>query len=264
LAANESQHFADRLRAGDRLAGTALTVPSVQLAELAAESLDFLWIDLEHGALGPADVLPLCVAARAGGCASLVRLPDADAAGLGVLLDSGVDGVVVPRVESADQARRLVERLRHPPRGSRGHAARRASGYGTGGPRGDAVRPDPLCWVQIESAAGLDAAERIAAVDGVSAVVVGCADLALALEGTLDASSSRMREAVARVQEAAESAGIASGVAGPEDSGLLHELAAGRSTVLLHSADVRIYARAIREVAAGLRAPAREVADVRA
>jgi 2-keto-3-deoxy-L-rhamnonate aldolase RhmA len=241
------------LRAGGRLVGTAVTVPSVQLAELIAEQLDFVWIDLEHGALGPADVLPLCVAARAGGGAALVRLPGAEAAGLGALLDAGVDGVVAPRVESADQAQRLVERLRRPPRGSRGHAARRASGYGAAAP------PDPLCWIQIESPAGLDAAEQIAAVEGVAAVVVGCADLALALEGTLDASSPRMREAVVRVQEAAESAGIASGLAGPDDSGLLHELAAGRSTVLLHSADVRIYARAIRMVATEL-----EAADVRA
>jgi 2-keto-3-deoxy-L-rhamnonate aldolase RhmA len=248
LTVNQSTHFAARLRAGDRLVGTAVTVPSVQLAELVAEQLDFVWIDLEHGALGPADVLPLCVAARAGGCAALVRLPDPEAAGLGALLDAGVDGVVAPRVESADQARRLVERLRHPPRGSRGHAARRASGYGAT-PAGGAAPPGPLCWTQIESPAGLDAAEQIAAVEGVAAVVVGCADLALALEGTLDASSPRLREAVARVQEAAESAGIASGVAGPDDSGLLRELAAGRSTVLLRSADVRIYARAMREVA---------------
>jgi 2-keto-3-deoxy-L-rhamnonate aldolase RhmA len=104
-----------------------------------------------------------------------------------------------------------------------------------------------VCWAQIESAAGVEAVEAIAAVDGVDALVVGCVDLALALEGTLDASSPRMREAIARVQEAAESAGIPSGIAGPGDGGLLLDLAAGRSTILLHSADVRIYARAVRE-----------------
>jgi 2-keto-3-deoxy-L-rhamnonate aldolase RhmA len=239
-------NFTSRLRAGERLVGTVLTVPSVQLAELAAEPLDFVWIDLEHGALGPGDVLPLCVAARAAGSAALLRLPSAEPAGLGALLDAGVDGVVVPRVESAGEAGRVVERLRHPPRGTRGHAARRASAYGAGG------ADEPLCFAQIESAAGLEAAESIAAVDGVDALVVGCADLALALEGTLAASSPRMREAIARVQDAAEAAGLASGVAGPDDGGLLRGLAAGRSTVLVHSADVRIYARALREVAAGV------------
>jgi 2-keto-3-deoxy-L-rhamnonate aldolase RhmA len=213
----------------------------VQLAELVAEAFDFVWIDLEHGALAHADVLPLCVAARAAGCAALVRLPSPDPDGLGALLDAGIQGVVAPRVESSDDARRLVDRLRHPPRGSRGHASRRASGYGATDPI------EPLCWAQIETAAGAGAAEAIAAVDGVDALVVGCADLALALEGTLDASSPRMREAIALVQAAAESAGIPSGIAGPGDGGLLRELAAGRSTILLHSADVRIYARAVRE-----------------
>jgi 2-keto-3-deoxy-L-rhamnonate aldolase RhmA len=245
-AANRTTHdpplgFAARLGARERVLGTAVTVPSVQLAELVAVAFDFVWIDLEHGALGRADVLPLCVATRAAGCAALVRLPSADPVGLTALLDAGVDGVVAPRVESAEEARRLVDRLRHPPRGSRGQASRRASGYGAADPI------EPVCWAQIESAAGVDAAAAIAAEDGVDALVVGCADLALALEGTLDASSPRMREAIARVQEAAKSAGIPSGIAGPGDRGLLSELAAGRSTILLHSADVRIYARAVWE-----------------
>jgi 2-keto-3-deoxy-L-rhamnonate aldolase RhmA len=248
--------FATRLRRREPLVGTALTLPSVALAELAAAPLDFVWIDLEHGALGPGDVLPLCVAARATGCAALVRLPSADADALGPILDAGVDGVVAPRVQSAGDARRLVQRLRHPPRGSRGFAARRASGYAVG------PVAEPLCWAQIESAAGVDAAGEIAAVDGVDALVVGCADLALALEGTLDASSPRVREAIARVQRAAEAESIASGIAGPDDPALLRGLAGGRSTVLVHSADVRIYSRAVGDAAASLRAPAREAAGV--
>jgi len=53
------------------LLGTVLTVPAVALAELVSEPLDFVWIDLEHGALDPADVQPLGVAARAAGCATV-------------------------------------------------------------------------------------------------------------------------------------------------------------------------------------------------
>jgi 4-hydroxy-2-oxoheptanedioate aldolase len=164
-------------------------------------------------------------------------------------------------VESAAQARRLADRLRHPPRGSRGFAARRASGYG----RAAAARSsgaDPLLFAQIESAAGVEAAEEIAAVDGVDALVVGCADLALALDGTLEPASSRVREAIAHVQDAAEAAGIASGVAGPDDPGLLHELAGDRSTLLVCAADVRIYARAVDELVERLRAREREALRV--
>jgi large subunit ribosomal protein L1 len=59
--------FAERLRRGDTLVGTVLTLPSVQLAELAAEPLDLVWLDLEHGALDTRDVPGLAVAARAAG-----------------------------------------------------------------------------------------------------------------------------------------------------------------------------------------------------
>ena len=102
------------MRGRQPLLGTVLTLPDVALAELVAEPLDFVWIDLEHGALDAGDVPPLAVAARAAGCAALVRLASADR--VPAILDAGVDGVVAPRVESAAQARRLADRLRHPPR----------------------------------------------------------------------------------------------------------------------------------------------------
>jgi 2-keto-3-deoxy-L-rhamnonate aldolase RhmA len=234
--------------------GTVLTVPAVALAELVAEPLDFVWIDLEHGALDARDVQPLAVAARAAGCAALVRLASSDCPRVPAILDAGVDGLVAPRVESPAQARSLVDRLRHPPRGSRGFAARRAAGYG----RPAFEARDPLCVAQIESAAGVEAAEEIAAVDGVDALVVGCADLALALDGAMEPASQRLRDAIAHVQRAAEQAEIASGIAGPDDAQLLVELAGQSSTLLVCSADVRLYARAVDEAVELLRASVRE------
>jgi 4-hydroxy-2-oxoheptanedioate aldolase len=256
LDPNPSTSFATRLRAGETVLGTVLTVPSVALAELAAAPQDFVWIDLEHGALDRGDVLPLAVAARAAGAAALVRLSSVEADGLGAILDAGADGVVAPRVDSAEAALRLVDRLHHPPRGSRGYAARRASGYGA------ATAPDPLCWVQVESGQAVAAAGEIAAVEGVDTLVVGCADLALALGEGLDRRSPALRDAIREVQAAAAAAGIASGIAGPDDPTLLRELAGGHSTVLVNSADVRVCARALGEAAAALRSPDREVSDV--
>jgi len=240
LDGHASTSFADRLRRGDTLVGTVLTLPSVQLAELVAEPLDLVWLDLEHGALDARDIPGLAVAARAAGAAAFVRLPSADAAGLAALLDAGVDGIVAPCVESAAAARRLVERLHHPPRGTRGFASRRAQRYGRGG------GPNPLCLAQIESAAGVEAAGAVAAVAGVDALVVGVADLELELG--LDP-----REAIAEVQEAAAAHGVASGIAGPAEAEHLLELAGGRSSLLICSADVRLYARAIDGAVAPLR-----------
>jgi 2-keto-3-deoxy-L-rhamnonate aldolase RhmA len=212
------------------------------LAELVADPLDFVWIDLEHGALGVRDVAPVAIAARAAGAAALARLPHASFAELAAVLDAGVDGVVAPRVESARDAERLVEQLRYPPSGARGYAARRAQGYG----RGADADAEPLLLAQIESPAGVEGAAEIAAVDGVDALVVGCSDLALSLDGDPG-------EAVAEVQAAAAAHGIVSGVAGPDDPELLLALAGAESTLLVCSADVRIYARAVDAVARGVR-----------
>jgi 2-keto-3-deoxy-L-rhamnonate aldolase RhmA len=220
--------------------GTVVSLPDVALAEITASAVDFVWIDLEHGALSVRDVQPLAIAARAGGAASLVRLRSADDAALGPSLDAGVDGVVVPRVEAADQAAKLVEQLRHPPRGSRGAAARRASRYGPG----YASPADPVCLMQIESADGVGRAAAIACVAGVDALVVGCADLALDI-GEQCLESNRFRAAIRDVQRAAADAGIASGIAGPDDPELLERLAGSLSRVLVLGADVRIYAGAL-------------------
>ena len=230
-----------RLSARELLVGTVLTLPDMALAELSASAFDFVWIDMEHGALGCADVPALAIAARAAGAASLVRVRAADDGAIGPVLDAGVDGIVVPRVDCADDAARVVERLSYPPDGSRGFASRRASDYG----RQAKPHPRPVCMVQVESAAAVGAAEAIAAVDGVDVLVVGCADLALSLGGHNDLGSTGFREAVTYVQQAAEAAGIASGIAGPDDPALLAELAGGRSTVLVLAADVRIYAGAL-------------------
>jgi 2-keto-3-deoxy-L-rhamnonate aldolase RhmA len=242
--------------------GTVVTLPDVALAELTASALHFVWIDLEHGALGAADVQPLAIAARAAGAASLVRVSAGGHAAIGPALDAGVDGIVVPRVDSAAEAAGVVERMYHPPHGLRGSATRRASAYGRSPESGQR----PVCMIQVESAAALDQAYAIAAVEGVDALVVGCADLALALG--VEPSLDRFRDAVGEVQLAAAEAGIASGIAGPHDPALLAELAGGRSTVLVLAADVRIYARALdtgmgelrRELA--LRAPDQEESHV--
>jgi 4-hydroxy-2-oxoheptanedioate aldolase len=233
--------FRTRLVAGEALAGTVVTLPDVAFAELTAYAADFVWLDLEHGALCAADVQPLAIAARAGGAAALVRLRNGSDAAAGIALDAGADGVVAPRVDTAADAELVIEALRYPPRGSRGFATRRGHGYGME----HEAAIDPVCMVQVESARALQEAGAIAAVDGVDALVVGCADLALALGEDPRSPSTELRDAVAHVQRAAQAAGIASGVAGPDDPDLLLDLADGRSTVLVLGADVRIFARAL-------------------
>jgi 4-hydroxy-2-oxoheptanedioate aldolase len=225
------------------LAGTVLSVPDAALAELVSERLDFVWIDLEHGPLGPRDAQVLAIAARAAGCAALVRLPHADTDLLPALLDAGVDGVVAPKVDAAETARRLVTRLRYPPEGTRGSAPRRANAYAR--ESGPARAVEPACVIQIETRAGVENAPEIAEVDGVDALVVGCSDLSLDLgvPGQLDAPA--LLDAVRAVQAAAAGAGVASGIAAACDAATLADMVDGRSTMVVYASDVRMYARAV-------------------
>ena len=219
------------------LIGTVLTLPDPVLAELLAAAFDLAWVDLEHAALTVAAVPALAVALCAADCRAEVRLPSWRSDALPPVLDAGVDGVVAPCVESADDAAAFVRRLRHPPLGDRGYGPRRAGGYGRGEP------PLPSCTVQIESAAGVEAAGAIAAVDGVDALVAGCADLALSV------GSEQLGDAVDRVRDAALGGSKRFGVAGAPP-GLSH---AGADFVIA-AVDVRIYAAAADRAAREARA----------
>jgi 4-hydroxy-2-oxoheptanedioate aldolase len=237
--------------------GTVLSLPGAALAELAGTALDFAWIDLEHGALGLTEVQTMAVGLAAAGCAAHVRLPSAAAEQLPAVLDAGIDGVVAPRVESAEQASDLVRALRYPPAGGRGFGPRRAGGYGRTAAFWSTDESRVTCTVQIESRAGVAAAEQIAAVEGVDAIVVGCGDLSLDLDVPQDLGASALRDAIAAVGEAASTAGCRFGLAASGEPSQIRALAEGGLDLLVYSADSRIYSAAVDAIV-------RSLEDVRA
>ena len=146
---------------------------------LAAEGFDFLVIDGQHG-LGDQRVLVTTLQAlRAYQAAPLVRVPVGDDAAIERALDAGASGIIVPAVEDADRAAKVVARCHYPPEGTRSFGpARSELLYGL----------DPavanghvLCLVMIETLAGVRAAEEICGTPGVDGIYVGPADLAVSL-----------------------------------------------------------------------------------
>ncbi|HEY7988967.1 MAG TPA: aldolase/citrate lyase family protein [Lapillicoccus sp.] len=131
-------------------------------------------LDLQHGDLGLDDVIPLLRVADRAGVAVLPRLASHAGAEIGRVVDAGVQGVIVPGVESADEARALVRAIRLPPAGGRSTGAARTSlGVTDGG--------EPLLLPMVETAAGLAAAAEIAAVPGVDGIFIGPYDLSMSL-----------------------------------------------------------------------------------
>jgi 2-keto-3-deoxy-L-rhamnonate aldolase RhmA len=239
-----AESFADSIRARRWLLGTVVSSPDPVLAERLAQWFDFVWIDMEHSALTIRDAQVLAIATKAGGAASLVRVARPDSELLGAVLDAGVDGIVAPRVESGVDAARLVERMRYPPRGSRGFAPRRSTG-GNAARNGPAQLSDVACIVQIETQEGLSCLSEIAGTDGVDALVVGTADLSFDLGRPLDMKSPPLVSAVGAVSDAAARSSKAWGVAIGEHPDWLLRLRAHGASLLVFSSDARIYAEAV-------------------
>jgi 4-hydroxy-2-oxoheptanedioate aldolase len=237
--------FASLLRRAEKQVGTVVSSPDPVLAERLAESFDYLWIDLEHAALTVGDVQTLAIAARAGGAYALVRLPAIDFHSLCAVLDTGVDGVVAPRVQYPAEASSLVDMTTYPPHGIRGFAERRArrlrSAVKPGGWPSDTVAR----VVQIETIQGLANVREIAAIPGIDGLLIGTSDLSLELGCPLDLSSPSMIDAIRAVGSAAAAEGKAWGLAAGSLLPWARQAARDGASLLLLASDVRLYSQAI-------------------
>lgn len=169
---------------GGKPTGCWLFSPNVVFLEIAARTgIDFVLIDMEHGEIGLTDIPVLLRAAqgqRQGqGMAVLVRPPSHDAAVLSKLADFGVDGLVVPKVNTAIEASAVAAACRYPPKGTRGLAAGsvRASGYGLETNYRGQADQSLLVAVQIETTDAVENMAAIAAVPEVDMMFVGPNDL---------------------------------------------------------------------------------------
>ena len=166
--------FRARLLAGDRLIGTLIRLPSPEVAELLAEvGFDWLFIDAEHGPFESAGALRLLQAVGAR-CAPLVRVPAGEEVWIKKALDIGAAGVIIPQVNSAEQALRVVRHCKYPPWGTRGVGIARAHRYGLGFSDYVAEANDGLAViVQAEHIEAVRDIAAIARVPGVDAVLIG-------------------------------------------------------------------------------------------
>lgn len=215
----------------------ACVLRSVEVVSVARTAgFDLLVVDMEHSAMGISDVAALCIAGRLAGLPVDVRVGGPDHPDLARVLDCGASGVIVPHVDSEDQARRIVERTRYAPYGNRSVPSPLAT-FG--------FRPvDPLTLmagceaevsvtVMIESAQGLAEAEAIAAVPGIDVLMVGANDLAVSLGHTGDVAHPDVLQAFARIAAAAAAAGKEFAVIGVPEALLdTHAFALGAATVI--------------------------------
>ncbi|MEO6152756.1 MAG: aldolase/citrate lyase family protein [Croceibacterium sp.] len=208
-----------RLAAGDALWGSFLKTPSPILVEvLASAGLDLLCIDAEHAPFDRAEIDQCVMAARAAGLPVVVRTPTAAPEHILNALDCGADGVLLPHIRSAEEARAVVSASLYG-RGGRGYAgSSRAAGYGlTAIPKHLAASAErAVIIVQIEDVEAVEAIDQIAAVPGIDALFVGRIDLTIAL-GETDPDAPSVLSAVERVLKVGGLAGVPVGMFVPRD-----------------------------------------------
>jgi 4-hydroxy-2-oxoheptanedioate aldolase len=158
---------------------------------MAAGGFDSLTVDMQHGALDYADLLPMLQAMRASGATLLARIPWLDAGQVMRALDAGVMGVICPMIGTAEQAARLVSYMRYPPDGVRSYGPTRAV-FAHGGDYAASANARVLAFAMIETAEGLANLDSIAGTPGLDGIYVGPNDLTLSVsEGRLAAGLDR-------------------------------------------------------------------------
>ena len=182
---------------------------------MAAQGYDSLTIDLQHGALDYAALLPMLQAMRASGVTPLARVPWREPGAIMKALDAGAQGIICPMVNSAEEAAEFVSYLRYPPEGQRSFGPTRAAvaygGYGT------AANGEVLALAMIETAAGAERLDEIAATPGLDGLYIGPVDLTLGTQGGrlapgFDREEPEMIALIQRILAACKANGLVAGL----------------------------------------------------
>ena len=212
----------ERMRAGDTALGMIVRLcPTPEIALVARQTgHDFLFIDMQHGAMSMETVAAISVAALGAGIAPVVRVRSSADPDIARLLDAGAMGIVVPDVESAADAARAVAAARFAPVGRRSVS----SGYPALGfaptPAGEAasaLNGATMLVCMIESRKGVDNLDEIAAIDGVDVLHFGCNDFLYDIGRPGDFTGPEVASATGRLIEACDRHGRFAGLGGDKD-----------------------------------------------
>lgn len=210
----KEQSFAHRLRAGRRLIGSLLSLKSPEIAEtLAGLGYDWLFLDAEHGAFLPHDTQAVLQAAAP--CPCIIRVPAADEIWVKKALDIGAAGIIVPQVNSVEEAVNILRWAKYSPEGSRGVGIGRAHKYGiefeetiTNANENTAV------ILQAESKQAIDNIDEILKVKGIDAILIGPYDLSASLGKIGQVTDPEVVDAINHIHNACQKANVQTGIFG--------------------------------------------------
>jgi len=205
--------FKQRLKQSKPLIGTLVTLGLPAISEMiSACGFDWLWIDMEHGPLSLEQVQQL-LQAKDDRCAGFVRIPINDDVYIKRVLDLGADGIIVPQVNTAEEARRAVAASKYPPTGTRSVGIARAHGFGINFANYVQEANDRLLVIlQIEHIDAVKNLESILAIPGVDAIIIGPYDLSGSFGKLGQIHDSQVQEAIETVHKACKKQAMPIGI----------------------------------------------------
>ena len=227
----DTKGFADRLRAREPVVGYWVTMDApVATERIARVGYDYVVLDGQHGLLGTRGLLDGLIAIEAGGSwtVGLVRVEANNATPIGRALDAGAAGVIVPLIDTAEDAANAVRAARYPPSGIRSYGPSR-SGLRIGPVPAEADAAT-VVLAMIETRQGLENVAAICATPGLDGIYVGPSDLCLAVGGKFPGDpevAEAFDAAVALIARTAAAAGIAAGIHTPSGEVARRRLAEG-------------------------------------
>ena len=238
-------------REGKPAIGCWLGIPSSYSAEMMAhQGFDWVCVDTQHGAIDYNTAFPMIQAIASTDAVPFVRVPWNEPSIIMKYLDAGAYGIVVPMIETADDARAAVRATRYPPDGIRSYGPNRVVYY-TGDYNAPAANDEVALIVMIETPEALKNLDEIASVPGVDALYIGPADLsqALGLGPAYNADNPAHAEAVTKIRDAAVRHGKVPGVHTSGSALTNRYLAEGFKMVMLTTDGGGILANARSELA---------------
>jgi 4-hydroxy-2-oxoheptanedioate aldolase len=247
-----------RLQQGELAIGMGVrAVRGIEIARaMKTSGFDWLFIDLEHGATSIETAASICVAALDAGIAPLVRVPHMELTMGARCLDGGALGIVIPHVDTPDQARAIVEAFRFPPLGRRSIGGAYPQFGFASAPAAEVVaglNAETLVVAMIETPQAVANAGAIAAVPGIDVLLMGSNDLCLELGIPGQLSDPRIAAAVDTVVGACRQHGKWAGLGGVYTRDLLQPYIARGMRMILAGNDISLLVTAASAQAAFVR-----------
>jgi 4-hydroxy-2-oxoheptanedioate aldolase len=228
----------ERLKNGELSIGVGVRLArTVEIASaMKTCGFDWLFIDLEHGSMSVDAAVQISLAANHVGISPIVRVPNGQYDMATRALDGGAAGIVVPHVDTAEEAREAVERLKYPPVGHRSIAGPLAQFDFRALPAAEAstaMNAGMLLVVMLETPKAIENAGAIAAVPNLDVLLIGTGDLSMEMGIPGQVMDPRIGQAYAKVAAACQAGGKWLGMGGVySEEGLRKYIAAGARMIL--------------------------------